>query len=277
MAVQITVLGSNGWYSSEMGLTTCILVESEKYYIILDAGDGFSRLPKYLTDPNKKVLVFLSHLHLDHISGLHTLMNLSLPQGMTIYCEGFVYDTLGHCLNPASHNDLMLIKVLLPPYTLSSFDVLPTQVDIKPVYLIADSNEKLGVHNKGWVSEPLTKCRRLDHGNVSSLGYAMVADGKKIVFCTDTKPCDAVVDLAKDTDVLIAECGADEQHKDQWPHLTPKQAAEIAKRAGVGQLLLMHFTASIYNTPGSRWAAWQEARQIFSNTQICWDKDKFVF
>ena len=36
--IKVTFLGTNGWYSTDTGVTLCTLVESDDFYIILDAG-----------------------------------------------------------------------------------------------------------------------------------------------------------------------------------------------------------------------------------------------
>ena len=70
--MKITFLGTNGWYATQTGNTICTLIETEKYNLVLDAGNGIYKLEKYL-DFKKPVFLFISHLHIDHIEGLHIL------------------------------------------------------------------------------------------------------------------------------------------------------------------------------------------------------------
>ena len=76
----ITTLGTNGWFDTETGQTMCTLIRTRDYSIILDAGYGIRRA-KQLIDDSKPVFLLLSHLHLDHTIGLHTLeyLNFQLP------------------------------------------------------------------------------------------------------------------------------------------------------------------------------------------------------
>ena len=53
--------------------------------VALDAGGGLAKLDRHLSpeDP-RPVYIFLSHFHLDHIGGLHTLTKFNLPGGLTL-------------------------------------------------------------------------------------------------------------------------------------------------------------------------------------------------
>lgn len=81
------------------------------------------------------------------------------------------------------------------------------------------------------------------------MGYRFELDGKTLAYCTDTGICDNAMLLAEDADLLITECShkPGEQSPD-WPHLNPRDAAEIARRAKAKRLALTHFDASRYTT-----------------------------
>jgi len=72
--MEIIFLGTNGWYDTKTGNTTCTLIETEDYFIILDAGNGLYKIDQYITSTSKRpIYLFLSHFHLDHIVGLHIM------------------------------------------------------------------------------------------------------------------------------------------------------------------------------------------------------------
>ncbi|MFQ6099870.1 MAG: MBL fold metallo-hydrolase [Anaerolineae bacterium] len=60
--------------------------------------------------------------------------------------------------------------------------------------------------------------------------------GGVMAYSGDTSPCDAVVALARDADILIHEAA-----KDTLGHSSAAQAGEIARRAGAGRLVLIHY------------------------------------
>ncbi len=70
--MKITFLGTNGWYDTKTGNTNCVLVETNQYYLIFDAGGGIYKLDQYVKE-DKPLYLFLGHLHLDHTSGFHIL------------------------------------------------------------------------------------------------------------------------------------------------------------------------------------------------------------
>jgi ribonuclease Z len=74
--------------------------------------------------------------------------------------------------------------------------------------------------------------------------------GKSIVYSSDTEPCEALARLAQGADILIHESTGD-----YAGHSTPAQAGAMARRCGVGKLVLIHFTALDSELEGLRRAA----------------------
>ena len=77
----------------------------------------------------------------------------------------------------------------------------------------------------------------------------MEAEGRVIAFSGDTAPCENMVTLAKDADVLFHECTFPEafvEHRRKsgvgtFAHTPPSELGKIAKRAGVKSLVATHF------------------------------------
>jgi ribonuclease Z len=94
--------------------------------------------------------------------------------------------------------------------------------------------------------------------------------GRRIVYCTDTVPCAAAVELAKGADLLIHESTYDETlaaEARERGHSTAADAAGVARDAGVRRLLLTHIS-SRYTDASSLLS---EARAIFPNTDLAAD------
>jgi ribonuclease Z len=241
--MKITFLGTNGWYDTKTGNTLCILVATKKYNIVLDAGNGFSKLDRVLSNSNP-IFLFLSHFHLDHLIGLHTLFKFSFEQKFTI--------------TGPKGTKKALRTLLRQPFT-TPLDRLPFMTEILELPV---DQPKLPLKVKGLylVHPPL------------SMGYRFELEGKKIAYCPDSGYCRNAITLAKGADLLISECSfLPGECSPDWPHLNPQQAAEIAKEAGAERLALVHFDAARYTTMKLREKAATEAQKIFPNTVACRD------
>jgi ribonuclease BN (tRNA processing enzyme) len=107
------------------------------------------------------------------------------------------------------------------------------------------------------------EARRLLH-STECLGYRIEAEGKITAYCSDTGICDNAVRLAKNADLFIVECSLKTGQDDRgWPHLNPRTAADMAKKARARKMALMHFNPFLYPALKNRQAAEQEAREVF--------------
>ncbi|MBU2530716.1 MAG: ribonuclease Z [Elusimicrobia bacterium] len=236
--MRIVFLGTNGWYDSKTGNTVSLLLDTEKYYIVLDAGNGINKLDKYLTE-QKPVYIFLSHFHLDHIEGLHTLLKFNFKKGLTICAP--------------KNAKKILNSILKKPFTVS-LNKLPYQTSI---FELPRDISKLPLE---------VKALPLKHTD-PVLGYRFEMDNKIVSYCTDTGYCLNAVKLADGADLLISECSYRlGEKKPDWPHLNPELAASLAKKAGVKKLLLTHFAADKYLTLKDRVTAEKSAKKIFKNS-----------
>ncbi len=243
--IKVTVLGSNGWYEDANGQTTSVLIQSDQGSILLDAGSGLTRARTRI-DFTKPGCLFLTHLHLDHISGLHTLSLFPFDAGLSL-------------ITPLGGKD-ELLSILRPPF-MSNLEKqsYPTRL----------------VEAETLPQNPLpfkVSALPLEHA-VPSTGYRLEIDGKIIAFVLDTAYCENAVKLAKDADLLITEAGFFPGQTGTAGHLDPEGAARLSKEANAKRTLLVHFGASVYTEAGMRAAAVDDARAIFPNlitgTDLC--------
>lgn len=215
-----------------------MLVDTERYYIVFDAGDGIYKLDGYI-NADKPIYLFLSHFHMEHISGLHILNKFRFKQGIRIYGQEGTRNIL-NC-------------VIAHPFT-CPVNALPTKLRIKEL--------SEGVHRIPF----RVTCKKLLHPD-PCFGYRIELDGKVITYCTDTGVCNNSLSLAKNADVLIHDCAEGPKHRTpKWQHASPSEAAQVAKSANVKQLVLFHFSAAVYKSIEERKEAEREARSIFKNT-----------
>ena len=90
--------------------------------------------------------------------------------------------------------------------------------------------------------------------------------GQSVAFVMDTRLCDAVGELADGVDLLVIESTflhRDAELAARWAHLTCRQAAIVAARAGVRHLVLTHFSQR-YRVPDELPDGFErEAREVF--------------
>jgi ribonuclease BN (tRNA processing enzyme) len=74
-----------------------------------------------------------------------------------------------------------------------------------------------------------------------SVGYRVTSPtGRTVVYSGDTDYCRNIVELARESDLLLLECSFPEGQKVKG-HLTPALAGRIAREAGCTRLALTHF------------------------------------
>ncbi|OPX61992.1 MULTISPECIES: MBL fold metallo-hydrolase [unclassified Methanoregula] len=232
--MQVTFLGTNGWFDTPTGNTVSILVRTRDFDILFDAGNGIYKADRYISQ-EKPVYLFLSHFHIDHIAGLHILVKFRLKKGLKIFCM--------------PGGAALLHTFAGEPFTVP-LEKLPYPVTVTEL--------EEGSHTIPFPVE----CRRLVHP-APCYGYRVEIDGKTVTFCTDTGVCDNAVTLARNADLLITECGLKPgESSPDWPHLNPQDAIGIAKKAGAKRLVLQHFGAEVYKTLDERRAVEEQYRDL---------------
>ena len=218
------------------GNTSCVEVLCGGTRIILDAGTGLRRLGDALLAQKAPVeaSLLLSHFHWDHMQGLPFFVPAYLPSTkLAIY---------GGASGIMSLRDALAYQMSEPvfPVRLDDLRAQLTTHDVRAgesfevgeaVVRVAKGNHPGGVH-----------AYRIDHA------------GRSIVFATDTEHF-ACVDpqlrmLAEGAVMLIYDAQyTPEEYRGEpsgarskagWGHSTYLAGAELAKAAGVGQLVLFH-------------------------------------
>ena len=236
--MKIIFLGTNGWYTTPTGNTPCILIDSKEGYTIFDAGNGIYKLDQFITE-QKPISLFISHFHLDHVSGLHSLDKVIFSQGIDVYVgEGRLKD---------------FEALVNPPFTSPKINAR--------VHELED-----GKHNIPFPVEVIEQFHTYrDHG------YRVTLEGKTIAYSGDTGISDASKLLAANVDLLIHECSWIEIENPKWGHVIPTEAATLAKEAGTKKLVLTHFDASKYTSLDLRKEAERKAQEIFPETTVATD------
>lgn len=253
--MKITFLGTNGWYSTPTGDTPCILIDARDRYIVLDAGNGIYKLDNYIKE-DKPISLLISHFHLDHTSGLHSLAKFKFKQGIDVY------------VGAGRSNDFTAL--VNPPFTIG-YKKNPENIQALRTKITLHELPEEKAANIPYKVEAIKQ-----HHAYGSHGYRIELEGKTIAYTGDCGLTDQARKLAKNADLLIAECSNKKtDDPDIWGHLDPAQAASLAKECGVKELILTHFGAHLFTTPEDRKWAEHEAKKIFPHTTAAADGMEF--
>jgi ribonuclease Z len=241
--MKIYFLGTNGWYTTPTGDTPCILIDSKDRYVIFDAGNGIYKIDKYIKE-NKPISLFISHFHIDHVSGLHILSKFHFEQGIDIYVA------------KGRKNDFDLL--VNPPYMVGISDNKENILTLKTKIRLHELEE--GDNNIGFP----VRMEKLSHGYVNH-GFRVNLEGKSICYSGDTKVVPNEFLIAKDVDLLIHECSNIISPKENnWGHSDLSEVSEFAKKACVKKLILTHFNVDF--SLEQRKEIEEKAKKIFPNT-----------
>jgi len=242
-AVTVHFLGTSGWFDSETGNTICIAVETPSFGVVLDAGNGLAKLDRTCS-LDKPWFILLSHLHLDHVAGLHTIGKMPFSERLWIVVPDGQREPLE--------------RLMAPPFT-TARDRLPFPLQVSTV---SEARDHLPFE---------MEALELRH-SVPTVGYRLRFGERVLAYIADTGPCDNALQLAEKAELLLTECAyLPGESSERWPHLNPEAGARIARDAEARQHVLVHFDASRYDTFAKREEAQRVAAKVFPNTRIAYD------
>ncbi|MCB0730104.1 MAG: ribonuclease Z [Ignavibacteriae bacterium] len=208
-------------YCSIPNIATGIIITTEKSTIVVDPGDGILRdLNKDYSA--KEILaisdIFISHGHHDHVGGVWSLLTyLSVMKKSTPLN---IYYPKG-CLEIES-----IYKAFHNVYSHElKYKINLKEIDNSRTFLKKDLKIKpFKVNHR----EPSDDGK--ESIEVPSLGFKFEHNGKSICYGGDTAYCDALVNMAKGSDLAIIEAGAENENESDL-HLTIEQASKIGRTA----------------------------------------------
>jgi ribonuclease BN (tRNA processing enzyme) len=80
---------------------------------------------------------------------------------------------------------------------------------------------------------------------VNAVGYRIEAGGAVLAYTGDSGPCEEVVEMSRDADLLVAEATYQDASSQAFFHMSATQAAQHATRAGARRLMLTHILPTL--------------------------------
>ncbi|NLM43001.1 MAG: ribonuclease Z [Clostridiales bacterium] len=249
-------------------------------------------------------MICLTHLHGDHIFGLpgliSTMRNSERTEKIVILGPKGTNETLKVLLSPITYMpfELEIIENLQLPLGIikspqglqvneynqsKSYDIILSILALehsspclgysfylprKPKFSV-EKAEFYKVPMKLW--SILQKGESVVHENKTYEPYMVFGEkrkGIKVSFITDTRPIEAIEDFIEESDLFICEGtygdDRDAEKAERNMHMTFKEAAMLARKGEVRQLLLTHFSPSMDKPEKYR----HNAEKIFPNTIV---------
>ena len=286
--MKLVFLGTSAAQPTEKRGLSCICLEKEGEILMFDAGE--SAQISYMKSGlgwNKKMKLFVTHLHGDHCVGILGLLQTMSMQNRTEPLEifgpkgideflaanikilnfGLPFSILITIVNEGTiyENNKFLIHATKANHSITAFSYLFEEKD-KPGRFNVEKAKELGIPegelwNKLQNGEDITNNEKIIKPE-QVLGKKR--PGKKIGISGDTMPTKELEEFFRECDYLVFDStflDEEKQKAQDTCHSTAKQAAELGKNANVKNLILTHFSARYKDEIGHK----TEAEQIHNS------------
>jgi ribonuclease Z len=295
--LKLTILGCYSATPRISAHTTSQVLESRGHTFLIDCGEGTQmELRKHKVKFNQIKHIFISHLHGDHCFGLIGL--ISTFRLLNREAELHIY-------GPKGIKDLITLQLKLSKSWIDFKLVFHELTSLDSELIFEDDKIAINtipldhrVYTNGFLFKEKAFDRKLlidkaEEKHIDVAYYRKLKQGadvlntkgelisnadvtiegvpsKSYAFCSDTAYREDIVPIINNADVLYHESTFLEAHASlcaKTKHSTAKQAAEIAKKANVGTLILGHYS-SRYNTLDDFKT---EAQTVFDRVELAED------
>jgi ribonuclease Z len=293
--LDLVFVGTSGSMPTAQRAPTALLVRRGGERLLFDCAEGTQRqLLRSTVGLVELPEVFLTHYHADHYLGLPGMLKTFAVRGRTLPIT--IYGP------PGLHELFVALRRIFGrlTYRYELVELRPGDVLDRGDYRLVTFPVAHGVSSVGYALVEGERPGRFDveaadalglpvgpergalqHGDPVTLpdGRTITPDavvgpprpGRTIVIAGDTGPAPEVVDAAHGAEVLVHEATFLEEERDRAAetlHSTAAGAAEIARAAEVGLLVLTHISNRYFGPEVAR-----EAREIFPSTVVPRDFD----
>lgn len=278
MSLALTILGCHSATPRVNAHPTSQYLEINNRHFLIDCGEGTQRqMRKYKVGFSKINHIFISHLHGDHFFGLIGLIS-------TFGILNREKDL--HIFGPKGIKEVTMLQLKVSK-SYSKFNIVFHELESKESELIFEDEKVLvytiplthRVYTNGFLFKEKEKLRKLNIENIQqyteieTCDYHHIKAGKDYVlkngkilkneeltltppktksfaFCSDTSYKEDIVPIIKNVDLLYHEATFLKDREDlalKTKHSTAEQAALIAKKAKVKQLVIGHYSSRYQN------------------------------
>lgn len=293
MSLSIRLLGTSASRPTVERNVSSLAVHREGETLMFDCGEGTQRQMMRYGISFALEDIFFTHMHADHLLGVMGLMRTMALQGRTERLR--LWGPRGSARVLKRAEALGFERTTFPVEILelekdqrverSGYAIVAFPVEHRGSaslgFAIVEEERKgrfnpdlareLGIpEGPLWGQIHKGQSITLDDGRViePSVLVGPKRAGRTVVITGDTRPCGATIDAARNADLLIHESTFGEEEAEraiETGHSTAREAAQVARDAGVRKLLLTHFSARYSRDAGD---LEREARHVFPSTII---------
>ncbi len=293
--LRITFLGTSAAQPTLARSLSGLALRREGELLLFDCGEGSQRQMMRYGTGFAVDAVFFTHFHADHYLGLLGFLRTLSMQGREAPLHLYGPAPAGRLLDQAIHLGLDHYSFEVPIHELRGGEViqrtgyavqaLPVEHGLPALGFALVEDERPGefqldrARALGIPEGPLFG--KLQHGGAVALpdGRTIAPHqvlgpprrGRKVVVSGDTRPCDAVARAAQGADLLVHEATFAEGERAralETRHSTAREAARLAREAGVRRLVLTHFSSRYEDDLGD---LAREAREELPGVQLAQD------
>lgn len=249
MEARVTILGCGSAKPTRTNTPSGQILDLCDKSFLIDCGEGVQITMQRLGSRTARLYnIFISHLHGDHCFGLigllstlgmqkrtqpmhiyaHADLERLMQPWLDYYCPDMPYEVVFHAINPRKREVVYEDRTVV-------VESIPLKHSVPCCgFLFTERHRN---------SEPI----------------------KRYAYCSDTMYSEKIVPIIEGVEMLYHEATFLKENEDrckQVMHSTAQQAAIIAKKANVGQLLIGHFSARILDQN----LFLEEAKPVFENT-----------
>ena len=239
--MRLTVIGCSGSFPGPESPASSYLVEAEGFRLVLDLGSGALGVLQRYAGLFSIDAVALSHLHADHC------LDMCGYWVARRYAAGGPQPAIP-CYAPDGAAERLTLAY--GPEAAAGSPSGPSMSEAFTFHPLALGTRPIGPFQ--------VATERMNHP-VETYGFRIEHGGRVLAYSADTGPTQALVELARDADLLLCEATfLDEPDRPPNLHLTGREAAEHAVQAGARHLVLTHLA------PGNdKQRSYAEAEAVF--------------
>lgn len=296
LSLHVVFLGTGGSIPTMGRSLPAVLLQRQSEQIMFDCGEGVQRqMVKAKVGFHRKMKIFVSHMHGDHVLGLpgllQTMALLGRERKLEVYGPvgiGQFFKCVKESLNFGLTFDVEInevccdgvvceeaeyfIEAVRSNHVISGWSYAFTE-KTRPGKFHPDRAKALGIpEGELWSLLQHGDSVKLSDGRVvhpeSVLGSPR--KGRKIVYSGDTRPFESFIKFAADSDLVIHEATFDDALAEKAEldgHSTPSQAAMQAKKAKAKRLVLTHVSARYADSR----LLFEQAQQVFKEVIVAED------